>query len=230
MWILISNIYALGVLIAASYTDWRYREVEPLYWYVTAKIGVPLGILALIEYHGVLDLKALLPLIIANLVGILVIAGMYAVGLMGGADLAAVAFVALSSPIAGLTGSKAPAALLGVLYASVLQASALPVAICMYNKLRGTSPGGVRCFFAVKEPASKAITRRWWFPVSERGLPSFAIDSWPHEELAAKLELEGPDTSVQVSPGIPFLIFYAIGFLIVVIIGQKPLEALLGWV
>ncbi|MEB2837312.1 MAG: hypothetical protein GSR80_000522 [Desulfurococcales archaeon] len=229
-----SKALALLALSAASVMDYKYREVEPAYWYAVLRIAIPLGALYMIACKPPLPLRIYLGMDAAAL-GIA--AAAYLAGLLGGGDVLAIAVIAAATP-AGLRELIVPS-MLALLYGG-LAAALIPVAYCVLNISRHSSllaslarEGGASramqaCFSAVPVRVSEALRRPWLYPTAwEVGERYNIVESNPPDMLAEIAAERGLDAIIWVTPGLPLVLFITIGYAAALALGDKPLILLI---
>lgn len=209
-------VYVAATLAVAGALDVRTREIPPLYWYFSCKVGALMGALAL--YLGPGTLGALLYLA-ASLLALASALMLYRLCMMGGADVGAVALIALALPYH-------PASVLPPVVASILYALAPSLAYAAYSSYRACG-ASARCIARSRHmiPAGWIVKNPgfyWWFPAGE----GCSLDVEPQEE-AARLSGGDMEGLVEASPGHPYVAFIGLGYLAYLVLGDKPLIALL---
>ena len=234
-------LLCLAALSYASYLDLRFREVEPAYWYAWLRVLAPLGFMEVYIQHGS-GIPQLPPghfvvyVLASNAASVIVAYGAYLAGLLGGGDVLALLLIAMGDPITPHT--ILPPSLLSLLYGSV---TALLITLyhCVLNivksrallielvRRKGVLLGLRACFTAYPLVVKEALRRGWLFPAHwELGKYS-VVEADPPELLAQLAEERGLDGTVWVTLGLPQILFIMIGFLASLLLGDKPLQALL---
>jgi len=232
----------LLLLIPPAYWDLRTREIEPKYWLVT---GLIVLLACIISYREILSLerRVFLMYLVTSLLALLIVGISYFIGIMGGADLFALIVIALGVP-ESVSPSLFGVPFLTTLYAS-LTSMVLPISFCVTNiarhrkHLRGRPK--MLCFLGLPFRASKLSSDPgFWFPLetydeqgNRRVRFTFNIEEEPEDirRLFKRLIERGVIKKEQVvyaTPGIPFLIFILIGYIISILLGDAPITAFLG--
>ncbi|MEB3860611.1 MAG: hypothetical protein GSR84_00135 [Desulfurococcales archaeon] len=206
-------VVAVVVMGVAGILDLLYREIEPLYWFYATLLGG----LAYLKTHGGLLGQAEPILLGLALAPALVMAGLYAAGLMGGADVLAMVFLSLAYPLA--PGSLLPVPVLAILYASPLSVAHRIWMLCRVVR-------GPRCLVSgrIRVPGYRLLSDprlRWWLVSDKRaGGLDVGGETW---EIVAKL---GPREPVEATPGLPYVTHLAAGTILAVILGDDPVLGL----
>lgn len=221
-------------LVLASYLDYRYRDVEPIIWYVVIRAALPLGLLCFLRTSYPLEAA-----IVGNAAALIVAGGLYFAGLLGGGDVMAITLIALLTPSS--PGELLPPSLLALLYGSLIVALVMP-AMCIYNMLRadrrstlvrlaaehGALKAIFTCFTSIPLRVEVAICRGWFYPAKhEVGHPYKIIESDPPELLAEIAASRGSDSPVWVTPGLPQIAFILVGYTIAILLGDNIVKALI---
>ncbi len=229
-----SEALTLLALSAASIMDYKYREVEPAYWYAVLRIAIPLGALYMIACKPPLPLRVYLGMDAAAL-GIA--AAAYLAGLLGGGDVLAVAVIAAATP--ARLGELVVPSMLALLYGG-LAAALIPLAYCVLNvsryrgllarlaRERGAARALQACFSAVPVRVSEALRRPWLYPASwEVGERYSIVEANPPDMLAEIAAERGLDAVIWVTPGLPLVVFITIGYIATLVLGDKPLTLII---
>ncbi len=199
--------YGIATLGIAALLDLIYQEVDPEYWFLVLPPAIPLG--------ARLALEAPSPQVVylLNVILVLLVAGLYLAGYMGGADIGAVALAAASTPV--IPGGLLPAVYLAIIYSA-------PVAIGYYA-YRLYQVCHLRCLrsLGVEAEGRRIAGMKWWLP--RLGQAPLAED--PHEALALRNLWE---ERVRASPLMPWVTIFYIGYLAAALLGEGPFLALLG--
>ncbi|MCE4614940.1 MAG: prepilin peptidase [Desulfurococcales archaeon] len=242
--LLIRDLYVLLVLLIASYWDYRKREIEPSYWVYTSITGIILSVLMYrLGFIGVnLETYLVFSLFAIGLVGLF-----YLLGYMGGADLYAIIFITVSTPRSLNSFELIPSTFMTVVYAAVASAL-IPVYFCLYNVVSANrrkiihkqEKGFILCFLGIPKRAKEYIRDNgYWFPLTTYTNGklvtrySFHVEEEPddHRQSINSLLNENvidENSIIWVTPGIPFIIFILIGYLLSIIISDIPLQILFG--
>lgn len=225
-WLLYTRIaLLLAAMTYASYRDWRYREVDDWLWLASGSLGALLTAFDLWltwGYH-----KLLLTVFSIGLSSGLAFV-FYFLGLYGGADAKAVAVISVSLPLYRGSLGFHPFTGLAALTNGLILSLTLPLTLFIYNVfqvLRGERlfqgfehESNVRkvaaFFFGVR--LKDARMRKFWFPMEEErnGVRRFRFSF-----LSLELEELRKD-DLWATPGIPLLIFIALGFAVFLLIGD----------
>ncbi len=197
--LLAQHAFTAAVLFAAALMDIAYREVDPIYWYIAGKAGL---ILSMAESLAMgLDPSIYLISLVASFVPAVAALILYYYCLLGGSDVAALAFIAVSSPLpvpgAPPIPPSAAGILAGGLYALVYYAAKLAAACGLTCLTRG------KAVVTSRQLAFNPFYR-WWLPRVEGG--SCSIEASPPEVAALR------GGSVEASPGIPLVAAIALGY------------------
>jgi prepilin signal peptidase PulO-like enzyme (type II secretory pathway) len=238
---LLAEVLCLIALSYASYLDVKFREVEPAYWYAWLRILAPLGFAEAYTLYKT-GFSALTPrqftlyVAVSNTAAIGVAYGAYAAGLLGGGDVLAVALVSLADPI--ITRSILVPSLLSLLYGS-LAALLVTLYFCTLNlsrnrgllqelaRRKGAFTALKACFTSYPARVGEALSKGWLYPATWEVGEYNLVEADPPEILSQLAEERGFEETVWVTLGLPQVLFIAIGFTLSLIIGDKPLQALL---
>ncbi|MCE4617891.1 MAG: hypothetical protein F7C37_00420 [Desulfurococcales archaeon] len=201
-------MFTVGVFAVAGVMDFVYREVDPELWIIPAPIGVALGITNVLKYY---EGPLWLPYLVNGLIAVVFLV-MYWLEFMGGADLAAVLFVAVSLPI--VDNAIMPSVLLMLLYSA-------PFVLGFYV-FELTRRCGLNCLLRLKVrvKGKELVSKyRWWHPSGVR------IEGDPHEVVA---KMNAWDKTIEASPLLPLVTLMFLGLIMAIIIGDGPIIALLG--
>ncbi len=201
--------FVLVVLGAAGVLDLVYREVDPEVWLVSLPPAVALGAVSVVD-AGYLGGMWWAPYVL-GLVPVVLLAGLYVSGLVGGADLGALALVAVGVPV--IEGSILPPVYLAVVYGAPVAAGYYVYSLARVCGLRCVARGR-----AVLD-AGRLLELKWWHP---RGLGEPVVEA--HEALASA----GVWGRVEASPLLPMVFVVWVGFVAALVVGDDPLVAVLG--
>jgi len=200
--------YFVLVLGLAGLSDLRHREVEPLLW--AAALPAAPGFAAYGLYTRGLPLDAAAVLAAASLAPALAGLALYRLCLLGGADVAALAFVGLAG--LGLpTWKILPPGLLAVVYSA--PASLLLLAAEAFS---------AGCVFDCRVPPEEVARRhrRMWL-----------VFTPPAGGEGCSLSVDSPTLASQGARGriaIPLVAALALGGLAAAVVGDEPLLSLLA--
>ncbi|MCE4607915.1 MAG: hypothetical protein F7B61_03015 [Caldisphaeraceae archaeon] len=203
----------IGVLSLTSYYDIKYREVDTYIWYLSIKIGF---VLSFTSFYFLYPIRVLLFYYLISLLSIIGIAIAYLTGHIGGGDLWASAFIALSLPINPLGGILPPIILI-LLIGALLELSTrtfMNISACrkanIFNK-RCLSSSPIKAYDLIKENKYK-----WYFAVSTS--KDISCDD-PHETVL--MESKGDfNKIIWAEPGLPFLVFILISIPVGLLLGM----------
>ncbi len=205
-------VYTLVVLVLAGFLDVRSREVPPRYWLVAIAVGLPVTI---VVNSG--DLGTLIAYQLLSLVVVVPSYLMYRACMLGGADVLAFLAIALLAPLRH--GSLIP-----LLYLAVLYATIPAIAYHVYSATIACNGFNVRCVarmkFKVKARHIAEDPRFKWWLVDVKG--ECAIEGDPRA-LALKASQGDLEAYVTATPGHPYVAHLAVGYLIALAIGDKPI-------
>lgn len=221
-------------LVLTSYLDYRYRDVEPIIWYVAIRAALPLGLLCFLRSDYPLEAA-----IVGNAAALIVAGGLYMAGLLGGGDVMAITLIALLTPSS--PGELLPPSLLALLYGSLIVALVMP-AMCLYNILRASKRSALArlaaehgalkatftCFTGILLQVEVAIRRGWFYPAKhEVGHSYKIIESDPPELLAEIAASRSNDSLVWVTPGLPQIMFILVGYILAILLGDSIVKELI---
>ncbi|MCE4617780.1 MAG: hypothetical protein F7C32_04270 [Desulfurococcales archaeon] len=239
---LVRAVLILLLLLPPAYWDLRTREIEPKYWVLA---GVIVAFSSLISYKDILawDHRLLMVYIITSLLVLGVLTISYLAGIMGGADLFALAMISIGVPESYM-GSVLGIPFLTLLYAS-LASMVLPVSFCIGNIIKYRrhlrNRPKILCLLGLPFTAERLSKNPgFWFPLEiydEDGNKkirfSFNVEEEPEDirRQFKKLLDKGilnKDDIIYSTPGIPFIIFIVIGYIIGILFGDTPITTFLG--
>ncbi|MCX8165565.1 MAG: A24 family peptidase [Acidilobaceae archaeon] len=204
--------YVTLVMLYAGISDIRTREVDPRLWLAASIPGAPLALLTALSDSLTYILSMLLSLLVVAVAYVL-----YRFCIMGGADVLAMLFVAVMSPVGTIFPS---------LYLAVIYSAAPSVLAQVYYNYRFCRSLSLGCIFATShEVEVKRLLEdpalRWWGVSGES-----CREEDPREIL---MRVSGGDLAakVRVSPGHPYIAYLAIGLLLVLLIGDMPIRLVL---
>ncbi|MGC8566781.1 MAG: hypothetical protein ACP5I6_05220 [Caldisphaera sp.] len=209
--------FIVGLLIVifsiTSYLDIKYREVPIYIWYFSSKVGLILSFIAFYYYY---PLNTLIIYYLISILSILGIVIAHFIGHLGGGDLWASVFLALSLPINPF-GGFLPPILLILLYSAILELSTrifLTSSECIKAKIYKR-----KCLTSAPIKGIDLINNdkyKWYF--AEKSTKNISIDD-PHETIL--LESKGDlNKIIWVQPGLPFLVFILISIPLALITGR----------
>jgi len=210
---LLDAVYTLAALAIPAVQDIVYREIPPEYWVPVGLLGAALGVSAGMQActPHLLRASLLLGLIIVLVGGIL-----YLVGLLGGGDVYALAFLAVSIPCP-LRGGVLPPVYEVLFYAIIVET--------LYRVLTLWRACGPRCTLTIRGVPVKAYELlaegrfRWWI------IHGVGVED---DELDVELALaEEPGRQVLAVPGSPMVAFLLLGLILYLALGPC-LARLLG--
>ncbi len=229
---------ALSFLAYASYLDVRYREVEPAYWYAALRILAPLGALMVYEsLRAPIPHRVVVAQLAADAAAVAAALATYLAGLLGGGDLLAVALIAAATPLGD--SSLLPPALLALLYGS-LASLAHVIRFCLVNvarhrarlaelaRRRGLWRALAACFTSTPMRVGEALARGWLYPASWEVGPYRLVEEDPPALLAQVASERGYDAWVWVTPGLPEVLYIALGYLAALLVGDQPIRILMA--
>jgi len=194
------------ILGVAGVLDLVYREVDPELWMVGLPLALALGAAGMAgqDYPGPLWL----PYLMGGLLAASFLA-LYWLGLLGGADVWAAVLLWLGVP--------AYNTLLPSLYGALLYSAPLTVAYVITVSARRC---GIDCVVrGVPMEGWRLVEERWWAP---RG---YRMESDVHELVA----VEGLyDRMVRATPLMPLVAFIAVGYIVYLLVGDRPLLHSIG--
>lgn len=214
--------YAHGLLVllllaGAGLLDVRSREIPPLYWVIAGLAALPVAVYVYAERYS-LHL-VLSHMLISSSVALFMFV-LYKRCIIGGADVLAVVFLTICSPV--IPNSMIPAPLLAVSY-SILPA----IAYHVYSARLVCS--SLSCFFKLSFdiPAGRLMSDprlRWWIVESDDEIACAEIDA----PEAASIASDGDPTVVlSATPGHPYVAHIAVGYALALLIGDLPIVAAL---
>ncbi|MEM4893364.1 MAG: prepilin peptidase [Acidilobaceae archaeon] len=198
--------------------DLRSRETPPFLWALATIISMPL---AFYSYRTLsLSFVQIVISIMLSLSVTLVVYVLYKKCMMGGADVLALLFLSLCSPV--LPDSIVPAPFLTIIYASI------PGFIYHVYSVKLVCKD-LSCFLKHRfEVPAKRLAEdprlRWWMIVDGESSCVIDVDT---PTLAASLARENPERLVKATPGHPYVTHLAIGYAIACAIKDFPILALL---
>lgn len=227
--IYLNLIAASGMLLFSSYLDLKYREIPDKVWVIFGSIGIVLSIYEITR--GILTWQNLVTAVgLAAIIGM----GIFFLGLYGGADGKALIVLALIVPYYrpphfGIY-SIAP---LIVLTNGVLLSMLLPIALLLLNAVRVIR--GERIFEGFDEPVSRKILaaflgyrsagkpREFQFSMEKKsnGQGSQTTSSAKKKfDFALMQDDFETRPGTWVTPGIPLLLFFTVGFFALLFYGD----------
>jgi len=215
----IKEMYVVAILSVTSYLDVTRREVSPLLWYFSSKLILPLTLYEVYELTKLYGIELLkLPLILnALIIGMYLV--LYVLGLFGGADLGAISFMALATPLLSTSRGFVPVPFFAGYLGSLFQLLFLISYTLILNLRSPEGYRGPKALFRVRMKVKELQRRRWWFVTEGKGLRGFSIEAWPHYEAAVIAGSRGEKAITEASPGMPHIPFLLIGYLITLALG-----------
>ncbi|MCE4611023.1 MAG: hypothetical protein F7B17_03535 [Desulfurococcales archaeon] len=200
------HYYTLIILVLAGLFDVVYREVDPLYWYLAGKAGFLLSLADAINMG--IPPKVYMTLIAISLAPALGAFLLYRLCLLGGSDVWALAFIAVSSPLPVTPYLPIPP--------SIAAAGLGGVVALVYYIFKLLSACGIPCLLrgSVKVSSRELVYSsfyRWWLPKASSG-GSCTIEQSAPEVAASK------GGYVEASPGIPLGAGIALGYAIYLVL------------
>ncbi len=227
-WCTASTLYVVSVMSIAGYEDALKREVEPLLWLSSSKLGLSLGALCMASHVDSLGPTLFAMVYALSFAPALTVYVLYRLGYMGGADFLALAFMAALLPL--LKGSIVPAPMLAVIYSlPSMLAHRLVVGAMICSPDRRW--GYLACLASLRvslRARDVVYSRRslWWIIDDER-LGEHRIFMEPHE-AAVRVVGRRLDDRVRATPGMPYVTHLAVGLALAVVLGDRPILALLS--
>ncbi|MCE4600366.1 MAG: hypothetical protein F7C38_02215 [Desulfurococcales archaeon] len=206
----VNSALTLAVFTIAGIMDYIYREVDPELWLIPAPILGVLGLASIMNKPQ--GPWSYLYLYAMNGLMVLFVGLMYKIDLIGGADLAAVSFLAIALP--AVPNSIFPSVLLSITYSIPFVVAYL--AIQLYRAC------GVRCLARgrVRVKGSYLVEHlHWWIPSGSR------IEGDPHEIIA---RLNAWDKEIEATPLLPLVTLLWLGLSAALLFGDGPVASLLG--
>ncbi len=230
----------LALLIVASYYDIREREVPSKLMYITVIVAVLSSTMQSV-FEGYASIHILVYAWTVNIIILLSTALLVRLGMLGSGDLVALVAVAAATATKPLNSSCVFPLLFASFTYAVAGQALLALGILVYNlvKVKHLSKLPIRLrlvymFTAIPVKAEKAVAMKgWWYPLTfcNKMLIGFNVNADP-DQLRRMLEKDiekgciRPDDIVWVSYGLPALPFIAAGVAASLIVGDKPLLAL----
>jgi hypothetical protein len=222
-WCTLSEAYVLAVMSVAGYSDALKREVEPLLWLASSKLGLSLGALCMAGHVAQLGLPLFAAVYALSFAPAAVVYVLYRLGYMGGADFLALAFMAATLPL--IEGTVVPAPMLAVIYSvapTLAHRVLVGVMVCGWSR--------ASCLVSLRvsvEAREIVYSRRslWWIVVDERLGGRMLLE--PHE-AAVRVVGRRLDERVEATPGMPYVAHLAVGLALALALGDGPVIALLS--
>jgi hypothetical protein len=193
----LAKIMVLLYLLPAAILDWRFREIDPEYWYPGLIVSFPLGLACA---SIVFPLKVSLALYGFSGLIVLVMIILYLYGMLGGADVFASLLILFALPVP--EGIGLPPLISIMLYSSLLAVPYRIIVVWRATGKPGLLPVTVRRSSLLEDPRF-----RWWIP---RGAD--IEDEWSLTVIKKK--------KVVASPGAPQVSLMFVGFIIHLIVGD----------
>ncbi len=202
--------YTTLVLVAAGLLDLVYREIDPELWLVALPPAIPLGGYLAYNY-GFEGVPWWTPYVL-NMVVVVLMAAMYVLGYVGGADVGAVLLVAVGLPV--LPGSLLPTLYVAIVYSVPFTAA--------YYAWKLYTVCGLKCVVRGRAllKGEEAARIDW---IQPRDLGEALLDA---HELVARADAW--DREVYATPLFPTVFLIAVGLLVTIIVGDTPIWNLLG--
>ena len=239
MWIkpeVIIVISILATLVYASYRDIKYRDIPEVTWIPAIIISLTLNILSG-KYDLIHTALSMLPVLIVFIMSLL--------GMIGGADFLALLTVAIAHPQFFLL----PISLLTLLYSLLI-----PLGLMLYYALSNITLhkqllDKIRCkegrkayliFFGKPLSVKELLSKKFMYPLTipaGKGefvcRPSFSDDDEEEERIKERIkgaivkgEIQNND-KIWVTPGLPHVVFFLIGYILALLTPQHYLLTLL---
>ena len=211
-------------LLYASYKDFKTREIEDIVWVIPAGLGLLINF-----YKFYLDgFTGILLYVIGIIVTGALAFAIYFAGLYGGADAKALLMVSIVDPFT--TGPYKLHGLTGITTFTngMILSASLPISLALWNMSKIISGEQIFKGFE-KEPLKRKIAafflgtrladasrRKFWSPIEERDNGkkrfkfSISIDDFEESRY----------DDAWVTPGIPLIIFFTVGYFVTVFIGD----------
>ena len=219
------RLVTLALLVYASYSDFRSREVDDKVWIALCALSAPLTLLELLELsRGMLLLYAL-----SSYTAFTVGLALSAFELMGWADFLALACIGITTPPGGgafLTAIPAISVLVNSLLASLtyplyLLARNLHMALRGEDLFKGIKASKLEKALAImtltKVSAREYSEKRDFYSIAEVEAGGIKRLSF-HVRIREAHPVEVED-SVWVSPYMPFILFITVGYLLHILAG-----------
>lgn len=217
-------ILLLGTLLYGSYYDWKSREVSDYVWIIPSAVGILLQVYEIALLGHILEVYLTAFSIALTSAAAL---AFYKLGFFGGADAKALIAVSLILPTYTSSYSIHPFASLTVLTNGVVLTVSLPLAYALRNLASIAS--GTRvfrgfeseplwkktlvCFLGYRLKQAKPANFMFSLEKEVDGRKVFLISLLKDDEFAS-----GED--IWVTPGIPLLLFFTAGFILMVLQGD----------
>ncbi|NPA85680.1 MAG: hypothetical protein GXO07_06760 [Crenarchaeota archaeon] len=260
--LLIADAYRVGValltLLYASYLDLKTREIPPKLWLIASLLALPATLYEAHYFAARGALGYVVAVVVSSAIIIGILAFMSWKGLIGGADVLALAFLTVSVPWYPFSfGLRAfvPVPLLTLFYATILGVLWLPIRALsnlrsekFLSHARELGLGGAKLLRLAA--SAKVVTvkeymnMKFWYPLEifkEKGeelehelRTTFSVEE-EHEDHQKRMKelvergLLSEDRYIFVSYGVPFLVYITLGFVLALAIGDIPLRALFAW-
>lgn len=206
-------LYATLVMGYAAIEDVKRREVDTKVWILATLAGAPFSALAALA-----DVWKHMLFLLSSLLLVTLAYALYRLCLIGGADVLAMAFIALIAPAGHL--------LLPPLFLAVLYSPLSVLAYQLYSNYLFCGSLEPRCLlaFSHKVEARRLIEDprlRWWVVSGE------ACKEESQEDIV--LRASGGELSLQLeaSPGHPYVAHLAVGMIATLLLGDLPIRFLL---
>ncbi|MGI0085092.1 MAG: prepilin peptidase [Nitrososphaerales archaeon] len=213
-------------LLLTSYLDLKKREVEDKVWIVFGAVGVVLEI-----YEVLNGVTSVVNLLIAILLAAVVGLGIFFFGLYGGADAKALIVIAILVPYFRPNMGIYAIAPLMVLTNGVLLSMSLPLGLLILNTTRlirgqkifeGFEETFARklfaCFLGYK---SNGSPRDFQFSMEKKQEPAGGSETLGKKFDFSFIQDEFESQPLTwVTPGIPLLVFFTIGFFVLLLYGD----------
>lgn len=205
-------VYTLLILLYAALLDVKSREIPPRYWLLVVPLGLPLTLIAYRDSITVLLVYQALSLAVIAVTYV-----MYRACMIGGADVLAFLAIAILAP-------RLPDGIIPSLYLSILYASIPGFAYQLYSAILACQGFKIPCVLGLKFKVKARLILedqrfKWWL-VESRG--DCSIESDPRE-LALKASNGNLEAYIVASPGHPYIAHLTIGYMLSMILGDKPL-------
>jgi preflagellin peptidase FlaK len=222
--VIIVRLAVCAVMLAvSSYFDIKTREVEDWFWVVFGAVGV-----ALTGYEFFTSSPNLLLYLFSFILTSGLAYLLYVLGFYGGADAKALSAISLLVPFFNLNSIIHPITGLIILTNSTILTLIFPVYFGLRNLVKVVS--GEKIFEGFEsEPLLKKILASllgYRIKVSAKGRFLMRLERTVDGKRKLDISMRGVDedfveeSDVWVTPGLPLLLFMAIGFVVMVLFGD----------
>ena len=239
MWIEAKTLIIVSILATlayASYRDIKYRDIPEVTWVPAIAISITVNVLSG-RYDLLHTALSMFPVLIVFVMSLL--------GMIGGADFLALLMIALAHP----RFLVFPISLLTLLYSLLIPLGLMIYyALCnallyksFFNKIRCKEGRKTYLIFfgrpmSVKEMLEKKFTYPLTIPVGKGEFicrPSFSDDDEEEERIKERIkgaiargEIQS-DEKIWVTPGLPHVVFFFIGYILALLTPQHYILTIL---